>query len=212
MRERTIIVGALALAIALVFGALGSPGDAEAKPPVVLMFHGGGFAFGEPSYVDYPASVARQRGARVLQVRYPLGDPKAALRCARRLAQRFSHRRVLAYGESAGGALAVRLAQSRGLVDRAAAYSPAVKTTRLHFYRDRPGLGRAMNLDRRTVRVPTLALAAEGDTTDNGGFRRRIVRWAQGDPKVQLRRVEGLHTSGAEYPRNARAAVRWLLR
>jgi hypothetical protein len=85
------------------------------------MFHGGGFVAGQPSIPD--AEAAAPAHCRVVEVNYTLGNLAAAWADSRLAAKRAARHApvVLAYGESAGAAIAGRLAED-GLVDAASAF------------------------------------------------------------------------------------------
>lgn len=187
-----------------------APADGAAGRPIVVMFHAGGFATGGPQLLDRRAvPIARRQGFKAVNVAYPLGDPHAALRAARLEARKYRKRRpVCAYGESAGGTLAARLAQGKLGVDASAAYSPiADLTTFLGGVWG--GFVRTQVKGRRT-RAPILAMMA---ADDEPGFTREIRRWARSDHEVRLRRVPGEHLGrGGEYGSNVRRAMRWLAR
>ena len=91
----------------------------------VVVVHGGGFIIGDQSQTSDTCRSLAAQGFRVVNVSYPKGDllgAEAAVFAAARQA-RTSHRRVFAYGESAGGGLALLLA-ARRLVDGAYAWAP----------------------------------------------------------------------------------------
>lgn len=181
----------------------------RSSSPVLLLFHGGAFLFGDPTVIDRAATEARSRGFKTVQVAYPLGDPERALRVARQTARRYPpDREVYVYGESAGGALAGRLVQARRLgIDGAALYSPTVDTTALI---DQFADATRLPLMGHRVRAPTLALVAKSEAT-TPTYARGIRQWARADQRVMLRRVPGDHLgSGGEYMSNMRGAIRWL--
>lgn len=104
-----------------------SAGAMVNNPPVLLMFHPGGFTQGSPAPLDSAAQLAREQGFEAVQVSYTLGDVDAAYRDAKRATKQYGNeRRIVAFGTSAGGTLAALLAQ-KGLVDRAGVYAPAAK-------------------------------------------------------------------------------------
>jgi hypothetical protein len=93
----------------------------KALARILLMFHGGGFVSGQPSIPD--AEAAAPAHCRVVEVNYTLGNLAAAWADSRLAAKRAARHApvVLAYGESAGAAIAGRLAED-GLVDAASAF------------------------------------------------------------------------------------------
>jgi hypothetical protein len=107
--------------LALLAAGVGDGGD---KRPVVLIFHSGGFIYaGKP--MNQAAQAARRRGFEPKIVDYPLLNVPGAVRESTQLAKRLNRRgrTVYAYGESAGGTLALLLAE-RGLVRAASAQAP----------------------------------------------------------------------------------------
>lgn len=213
---RWVLIPTLAFVVLLGAGCGQGQGDAstgnvrasgEAKP-VLLLFHGGGFLFGSSELMAEEARLARRYGFEAVAVTYPLNDPEAALRVARKQAQKYPRaREVYAYGESAGGALAGRLAQARRLgVDGAALYSPLVDTTTFQdgLFAD----AERLPLWGRSVRGPTLALVAE---QEDPPYARDIRRWARSDRRVRLSEVPGDHLgSGGEHAANAQRAIEFL--
>lgn len=216
----------LALSAMLAFGLVAlltreGASDAETQPvvntgqaggarPVLLMFHAGGFLEGSPELLERLAvPVARRQGFEPVNVEYPLGDPEAALRTAQDAARsRAEDRRLCAYGESAGGMLAVRLAQGNFGVGAVATYSPLVDLTT--FLDGFFAASTQAQVIGRDSKVPILAMSAGADEAD---FRRDIRRWAHSDSEVRLDRIPGNHlgTEG-EYEANVRRAMRWLAR
>jgi hypothetical protein len=96
---------------------------AQAKP-VPLLFHAGGFCWGDGQQMRQAAAYAKPR-FQPDKVDYPLCKPDlgAETRYAVAEIKRFPHRKVYAYGESAGGSIAARLAEL-GLVEAAAVQAP----------------------------------------------------------------------------------------
>lgn len=95
-----------------------------AAPLIVLAFHAGGFFQGDPALVEPACEVPRAQGVRCIAVEYPLGDMDAAFRRARQVARHHRGAAVLAYGESAGGVLAARLAHDGLAAASASVASP----------------------------------------------------------------------------------------
>jgi hypothetical protein len=108
---------------ALASGARSS--DRNDRPPVVLLFHAGGWVFGDGSAIDALNPAFRQAGFKPVAVDYTLGSLPSSFADAESAAKRFRHRETYAYGESAGGTLAGWLA-GRHLVDAAATNSAVV--------------------------------------------------------------------------------------
>lgn len=111
MKKVKLLVVASAIAMAAMTGV------AQAKTPVVLVFHPGAFIFNPAQEMPEARQVARQDGFRPIYVNYPLANVPEAVTYSMRLARRLDHHRrdVYAYGESAGGMLATWLAE-KGVV------------------------------------------------------------------------------------------------
>jgi acetyl esterase/lipase len=223
----------LALALALlVSGCAAGPAAASgvaAEPrPVLLLIHGGGFFDGSPAGMDYAAEIAAAEGAFVtLQPAYPLNDLPAAFQRLRKVALelRDRGRRVFAYGDSAGGAIAAWLA-SRGLVHAAAAKSPptALRAWRSryarHYVTALPGdphswrhlhagpedllnYSSANRPSSRPIRIFQSCTDTVVPCAMNIGF-------AQRDPLVSLARVFGQHGDPASRAHSFALGLRWL--
>jgi acetyl esterase/lipase len=121
---------ALVVLIALLFAAAdGAPAKVRSKPPILLMFHAGGFIFNcTTPCLAWAADVAENHGFKARDIEYPLGSVPSAMAAAVDAVP--PRRRVFAYGESAGGLLAARLAQT-GRVEAAAVQPPV---SNLPFY------------------------------------------------------------------------------
>jgi acetyl esterase/lipase len=111
---------ALVLAMAATLPAAAQGRD---ERPILLLMHSGGFVI--PGDMHDAAALAPRYGFEPRDIQYTLGDPLQAWRDVRAAALRGlrSGRRVYAYGSSAGGTLAVLLAEHR-LVEAAAADAP----------------------------------------------------------------------------------------
>lgn len=183
-----------------------------AKKPVALLFHQGGFVHGGDDQMRQQRKVARRRGFKPVRVDYTLGDLGAAVRDAKRSADKYGPRRkVVAYGESAGGALAALLA-SRGKVDAAVTYSGPNNLAKWFGGRgDQLGSSRAQqrrwSASSRKSRSPILAYTTEVDPWVDPTPTRR---WARRDPNVRHRKVGGLHIAGDGYRSNLARAMRYL--
>jgi acetyl esterase/lipase len=116
--------------IALLFAAAdGAPAKVRSKPPILLMFHAGGFIFNcTTPCLAWAEDVAENHGFKARDIEYPLGSVPSAMAAAVDAVP--PRRRVFAYGESAGGLLAARLAQT-GRVEAAAVQPPV---SNLPFY------------------------------------------------------------------------------
>lgn len=213
-RPGSAAAGLLACALALGFAPL-APAITQAKPSV-LLFHGGGFVWGNPSIPDAEA-LARAHGLRPIEVDYRLGNLEAALRDAERATERPG--RIVAYGESAGAALATRMAQ-RGLVEAAVGWMPPSDLRRLtpegqaiidrlgatqrQLRRVSPGLHRTRN--------PVLAQIADRDVLIPP---QQSLRWAKRDPRVKAQMVDGTHylpAAKSERQAQLQTAMRFLAR
>ena len=223
---RFIWVLGTALLAAAVFAPVAS---AEAPPkPVLLLIHGGGFFAGDPGYMDYAAAIAAAQGEfATLQPAYPLDDLPAAFAQTKELALRLrgEGRRVFAYGDSAGGAIAAWLA-SRGYVAAAAAKAPptALRAWRspyaLYYGTAPPGDSHswrhlhASEEDLRTyssARRPSLRPLLIFQSCED-----RIVpcamneRFAARDPRVSLVHIHGPHADPEAKAWAFRHALPWL--
>src|SRR4029078_2541024 len=118
---------------------------------------------------------------------------------ARRAAGAYGPKRqVVAYGESAGGALAARLAQ-KGLVSAATAYMPPTDlssvadptlTAMIQSLSARPEMIRRMSVARHRTRNPVLAQIARDDVLIDPA---QTEAWAKSDPRVRAQLVAGTH-------------------
>lgn len=220
-------------ALAVLAVALALPASASARPlfgfnderavwravgeqATLLTFHGGGFVEGDPVIEDVEAAAAT-RGFKVVRVDYQLGNLRAAVRDARRAASR--HPKAVAYGESAGGTLAVLLAQ-RGLVDRAVGWLAPVDLRRtfsnplLAEYAQRLGASRrdlkwASPVNHET-RNPVFVQIGRDDLLVNAKQQRR---WARDEPLVRARTYAANHVWPPEpsvRERQVAQALRWL--
>lgn len=225
---------AVRLALVLLAGLLAggpmvAPAEAEAAPrPVLLLVHGGGFYAGAPEAMEYAAAIAADDGRfATLQPAYPLDDLAAAFERVRDVALglRAQGRRVYAYGDSAGGAIAAWLA-SRGYVRAAAAKSPptALRAWRSRYARHYalapPGdphswrhlrataqTLRSYSSANRPSRRPLLILQSCEDTIVPCAMN---VGFAQRDPRVSLVRVRGPHGDPDSRAYSFTRGLRWL--
>jgi acetyl esterase/lipase len=233
-RTAAAIVAAIALAVTL--GAATTCGEAaaaeaggtesleaQARSPILLMFHSGAFVFGSTESLTEAAATARDVGFRPVLVDYPLGDLPRAVSTSARTAKRYmrSGRRVYAYGESAGGTLAALLAE-RGLVRAAGSYSQVTDLPAYvrsapdpDLYREYLGATdrqiRRASPARGTTDLPFLAITGR---TDFAGFAAATRAWARANPTVRARIVPGGHSgdeAGSEtYSTNVRLVLEWL--
>lgn len=220
---------ALALLAAAFVAAPAAAAEAGSEPrPVLLLIHGGGFFEGSPAAMDYAAEIAAAEDAFLtLQPAYPLNDLPGAFRRLREVALdlRDRGRRVYAYGDSAGGAIAAWLA-SRGFVRAAAAKSPP---TALRAWRSRyarryvtalpgdPHSWRHLHADREDLRTyssahrpsrrPLRIFHGCADTVVPCGMN---IGFAARDPRVSLVRVPGQHGDPAARAHSFELGLRWL--
>lgn len=199
----------------------GRPAIAGERPAIV-MFHAGGYVFGTPSLLMEAADAARQHGLDPVPVRYTLGDPAKALRDAKAAARRAGRggRIVFAYGESAGGGLAARVAQL-GLAERAATLSPLANLdgfADLSVPQPRPQ-HRAFGSEAAQHRlsptnflspVPIQALIGIDETPSP--FTDWIERWARKDDAVRMQLVPGGHIASGHYEAAVQKALQFLTR
>ncbi len=143
-----------------------------ASAPLIITIHGGGFKAGAPEDMMPIVKALRAQGAPVVSLRYRLGSPAVAVASARyqvlKLHHRLPHRRLFAWGGSAGGTIALRLAAD-GLVDRAVAASPVTDLTALVFGQQPSVFWPGTTSDNRVAsphcpHAPTLMLHAKDDT------------------------------------------------
>jgi acetyl esterase/lipase len=180
--------------------------------PVVLLFHAGGFLFGDAGLMSRASRVAARHGLRPVPVEYPLGAPARALHYSLDIARKWraKGRAVYAYGESAGGTLAALLAE-RAAARAAVPYAPVADMTKgiwaeppLTQPRDElVATSPALHRSRR----PILVLISRHDPLSHDSWQ-----WAESDPLVDGRSVSGHHISSANYPYKLRRAMSYLAR
>jgi hypothetical protein len=220
----------VALAIGLLAGLFIAPvGSAEAAPrPVLLLIHGGGFFEGGPEAMDYAAQIAVAQGAfATVQPSYPLDNLPAAFNHVKEVALdlRAQGRRVFAYGDSAGGAIAAWLA-SHGYVIAAAAKSPPTALRAWHSRYARhyltappgdPHSWRHLKVDRQDLRTYSSAnrpsarpLRIFQSCADIVVPCAMNIGFAERDPNVSLVRVWGQHGDAASRAHSFALGLRWL--
>lgn len=218
---------ALAAAV-LLLPAAAAPEAAAAQRPVLLLIHGGGFVEGSPAGMDYAAAAAARDGTfATVQPAYPLNDLAGAFERLRELALglRAQGRAVYAYGDSAGGAIAVWLA-ARGYVRAAAGKAPPTalvgwrSATARHYATAAAGVRRSWRHLRATPSIrrvystayrpslrPVRIFQSCSDTVIpcaiNIGFARR-------DPNVSLVRIWGPHKHREAKAFSFASGLRWL--
>ena len=185
----------------------------------MLVIHGGAFITGDPDGMAPQVAIARRLApdAEVRSVGYPLGSPTRAYRAVRRVARRHDGP-VVAYGFSAGGYLAARLA-ARGDVLAAASFAGLYD---LDAFARRQGNGvfiravlgvltpegrRSVVLVRGADAAPNLLLHRRADPIAPFGPARRYARRHRG---VRLVEIPGARHP--QTPRPVRRALRWLVR
>ena len=67
MRAAGSLLAALATWLILAAPAAASPAP-DARKPILLLIHGGGFSFGDPAWMDDAARVAAARGFRPVKL------------------------------------------------------------------------------------------------------------------------------------------------
>ena len=225
---RLLLGAAGLLAATLPFVSIAHPADAAAPRPVLLLIHGGGFVEGSPAGMDYAAAIAAREGDfATLQPAYPLNDLSGAFERLADLAIALDAqgRDVYAYGDSAGGAIAVWLA-SQGYVEASAAKAPPTalvgwrSVTARHYATAAETDRRSWRHLRATPRVrrkystafqrslrPVRLFQSCGDVvvpcSINVGFARR-------DPNVSLARIWGPHKDRAAKAHSFESGLRWL--
>lgn len=209
----------LATALLTLAAAFPPAGAAAARKPVLLLFPEGGFVTPcvEPCLAQ-AQSIARHFGFAPRVVEYPLGSIPAAMQAAIAAVPR--NRAAFAYGESAGGLLAARLAETRR-VGAATLHSPVSDlpyfisvASFLNATEMGPPLGvpalsdqKAYSPDAHRTLNPIFAVAAADDwlTPDT-------VAWARSQKRVRTTVVPGDHLdgSGLLYPGRVELLLGWL--
>jgi acetyl esterase/lipase len=229
IRLALLLLGAAALlASVLPFVSIAGPADAAAPRPVLLLIHGGGFVEGSPSGMDYAAAIAAGEGEfATLQPAYPLNNLAGAFERLADVARAAGEqgREVYAYGDSAGGAIAVWLA-SEGYVEAAAAKAPPTALVGWHSATARryataavddhrswrhlhatPSVRRTYSTAFRRSLRPVRIYQSCGDIvvpcSINIGFSRR-------DRNVSLRSIWGPHKDRAAKAFSFESGLRWL--
>jgi len=183
----------------------------------VLIFHPGGFIFNS-SATRGAGNAARRGGFEARIVDYPLADVPAAVNMSLRLAKRLHRhgRTVYAYGESAGGTLALLLAE-RGLVRAAAAQAPVsdIPGWIVSTGNDVNQLAQVLKLDQTQLtelspdthetRSPIMA-----ETPVNDPISATTDSWAASRPLVKAVPVPGAHLDPAYRASNVTLAMRFL--
>jgi acetyl esterase/lipase len=213
------------IALGALLALLSAPGDVarakvRPKPPILLMFHAGGFIFDcTTPCLAWAEGVAERRGFEARDIEYPLGSVPAAMAAAVDAVP--PRRHVFAYGESAGGLLAARLAQS-GRVEAAAVQSPVAN---LPFYLSSLSKETGDYSLAQRLQVPTLSDQRRYSPASHGAVNRIFAVAAADDPLMpstlawakKVRRVSAvsvpgdhLDSTGTLYPSRVRLLIRWL--
>lgn len=200
------------------------PIDTNAAPPVMLVFHPGGWILAPSHPMTPEQGAARMQGFETINVDYVLNDVPTAFAQAVRLAKQLKKmgRRVYAYGESSGGTMAAFLAQ-RGLVDAAAVHSPVssipdfINLLASSGKYSRDFFDRLLKLTPQTEEVfspmfrrkeskrPIFAIAPQSDALSPG-----TVEWANHDPSVTLVTPPGNHLEQGNFPEMLAQSMSWL--
>lgn len=213
MRRISITVAAVACALAL------TPAPDANSQGTVLLFHGGSFLMGSPSWEDEHAAWWRSQGWATEQVDYPLGNVPAASRlaCQRaRALRRAGQGPVITAGSSAGGTLALFAAARRCSNAGVSIRSPLDLVA---WFSTGAGAGQAAlanvgTLDRQVRYSPSYRWVDERYVAPDGSVVRpsrpafvvgsrgdSTVPWWQaeqmaGRPRVEVFEVSGEHAGG----------------
>jgi acetyl esterase/lipase len=220
-----VLLGAVLAALVLAAPA----GAAAAEPrPVLLLIHGGGFVEGSPAMMDYAATIAAREGEfATLQPYYPLNDLAGAFErlADAALALEAQGREAYAYGDSAGGAIAVWLA-ANGYVEAAAGKAPPTalvgwrSATARHYataaasdrrswrhLRATPRVRRQYSTAFRSSLRPVRIYQSCADTVVPCGIN---LAFSRRDPNVSLRETWGPHKDRAAKAFSFESGLRWL--
>jgi acetyl esterase/lipase len=223
-----LLAAAGLMAAAAPFVSAAASAEAAAPRPVLLLIHGGGFVDGWPDGMDYAAAIAAREGEfATTQPAYPLNDLSGAFERLADVALALGDegREVYAYGDSAGGAIAVWLA-SQGYVEAAAAKAPPTalvgwhSATARHYATAARGERRSWRYLRATPRTrrkystafrrslrPVRIFQSCGDVVIPCGIN---LGFARRDPKVSLRIIWGPHKDRAAKAYSFESGLRWL--
>jgi acetyl esterase/lipase len=199
-RSNAIPAALLTLAATLLLAA-----PAVAAKPVVLTIHGGGYFVDDTAMMAAVDASFEAAGFKSVPVDYTLGDIRAGWRDVRRAARRFPHRRVYAYGESAGGGFAALLATTR-LIDGAVVHSPIVdlrawgRQFGSRFRCETRRCWKRFSPARRKARAPVLEFVPTDDVMVDPTA---ALKWASRDPRVRARVWPGWHMAPSRRGRDA---------
>jgi pimeloyl-ACP methyl ester carboxylesterase len=185
---------------------------------LILIIHGGAFVAGTPAAMQPQADALHRLApqAQIVNVDYPLGDPVDAYRYTRRIAVRH-HGPVVAYGFSAGGYIATRLASRHEVtaaVTVAGVYHLDVWARYARFPKiswDWLGISTAAGRRRAALRpgrasAPQLMLHGDRDRTAPLGDARV---YDEEDPRARLKILRGVAHDQPSGP--VTGAMRWLI-
>ena len=213
-----ILLVALAMCLVLAAPTAASPAvDARAGPrkPILLLIHGGGFAFGAPTWMDDAARVATARRVPARELRTRCGSAARARR-RDRVAKRCASQGPL--WASASGPAGPRCARRPG---RRVPPSPCAGPGPGPWLGDRPAIRRDLHATQADLGRSSPALhratrpVSPWSLSTTAWFTSRDTRrWATRDPWSAARTVAGGHgfVGTAEYAGNLRRAMRWLHR
>ena len=183
VRSKCVLIAVLA--------TLAFPTNAGAKP-VLLLLHPGGFLSGSTATMDSAASYAKPNFQPV-EVDYPTDHFPGILRYSRDVAQSYPGRRVLAYGESAGGSIAARLGEL-GAVKEAAIQAPIadvptfIKPYADYYHVDWSKPAAWLSPDRHPSEEPVRAWIPHNDQLSSDTWA-----WVNRDPLVTGQSIPGKH-------------------
>jgi acetyl esterase/lipase len=190
-------------------GLLAVAAPAASAKPVVLTIHGGGYYLYDAASMATQVASFEAQGFKVESVEYRLGHIRAGWRDVRAAVHRYPHRRVYAYGESAGAGYAGLLATTK-LIDGAALQSPLIDL-RPYWGPERGSLfncttrrcwGRFSAVKKR-AKQPVLEFVPLGDQVASPAAS---LRWAKRNRSVRAITYPGVH--GMPSPKGQKADLR----
>jgi len=230
-RRPAVAVAGTATALLLALVGVSSGGEVAVKSPapIAILLHAGGFILPEgPTGMERARRAAMAAGLEPIDIDYTLGDPMQAWRDVRDIARRYkaSGRRIVAYGDSAGGNLAALLAQ-HVLGEAAVVNSPPSSLVNWPYREGIDDPLQVMGMDlwdfektslkERQFLSPKLhrtrnlivVMATPEDAVVPYSMN---ATWAKADPKVKLWQIKGEHMggAGAVYDRHLANAMRFL--
>lgn len=190
-----------------------------ASHPILLTLHPSAFTQGDPTFEADAVLYARRKGFSVWNLDYPLGGLSSELTYTAYAAKVAAQRGpVYAYGDSAGGTLAGRLAQ-KGLVRAAALNCPVVDVWK--FLEDFPSVEDVLLATEEQANAAALnpyrtprPIRAYAGKADHLLPLLTSMVWDSSDTNVSLVPVAGDHLQGgppnAAYENVMRSQVDWL--